>query len=330
MTAALTVIAPGLSTTVQDRGRFGYRELGVPESGALDSINLRLANALVGNAVDTAALEMLLMGPTLEVAARSVRVAVAGGDAAIAISGEAAGRRPAGQSVRLGRGTRFRVGSLTGSTCAYLAVEGGFDLPLCLGSASTLPRARLGGLDGRALRAGDVLPLIREDAPERPELSLGRPIAPDHPHVIHVVLGPQKDYFTDAAIEMFLGGTYTISRNWDRMGMRLEGPKLEHAQGHDIVSDGIVAGAIQVPGTGQPILLLADHPTTGGYPKIATVISADLSEVARRRPGSTIRFAAIEIAEAERRRRAQEQSFRTLLAELRPLAAKTGRIEIRR
>lgn len=317
MTKALTVIASGASTTIQDRGRFGYRDLGVPESGALDGLNFRLANALVGNDANTGALEMLLMGPTFEVGARSVRVALAGGNATIEIEGV---RIPAGRSVRIARGTRFRVGPLTGSTCAYLAVEGGFDLPPSLGSLSTLPRAAVGGFQGRPLRVGDVLPLVRNDASKRAETMVPQHAATVRSHVIHVVLGPQRDHFTDAAVETFLGGTYTISRNWDRMGMRLEGPKLEHARGHDIVSDGIAAGAIQVPGTGQPILLLADHPTTGGYPKIATVISADLPEVARRSPGSTIRFAAIDIADAERRRRAQETAFQGFLASLRLVA----------
>ena len=309
----LKVASPGFHTTVQDLGRVGWQDSGVPVSGALDPLSLRIANGLVGNAPDAAALEMLLMGPTLEVEAESVRVALAGDAAKLEILGESPRALLSHQSVFLSRGQKFRVAGLASSACAYLAIEGGIAVPPCLGSASTYVRGGLGGFEGRALRAGDLLPLVRDKSPERPELRLRRAPEIDR-DVIRVVLGPQDDFFDEANIATFLGSDWRISRDADRMGMRLEGPTLAHKAGYDIVSDGIVTGAIQVPGSGQPILLLADHQTTGGYPKIATVISADLPAAGRRRPGGTIRFAAVTVEEAEEIRRAQERDLAKLLA----------------
>ena len=185
------------------------------------------------------------------------------------------------------------------SSCAYLAVEGGVAVPLVLGSASTYLRAGLGGFEGRALRQGDLVPLAVERASERPEQRLPTPLPATADQPIHVILGPQQEYFADEAVTTLLDAEFRISTNADRMGMRLDGPRLCHRQGWDIVSDAIATGAIQVPGSGQPILLLADHQTTGGYPKIAAVISADLPVVGRRRPGDAIRFAAVTVEEAE-------------------------------
>lgn len=314
----LTVISPGFHTTVQDLGRIGWQDSGVPVSGALDTFSLRVANGLVGNAPGTAALEILLMGPTLEVAADSVRVALVGDAAKLDLLGENGRAIPSGQSVTLRRGDRFRVGGLLSSACAYLAVEGGIAVPDFLGSASTYVRGGLGGFAGRALREGDALALAKPSVEDRAELRLRRMPEIDR-DVVRVVLGPQDDYFDEANLASFLGAEWRISRDADRMGVRLEGPKLSHKAGYDIVSDGIVTGAIQVPGSGQPILLLADHQTTGGYPKIATVISADLPAVGRRRPGGIIRFAAVTVGEAEEYRRLQERDLAKLLAGLEPV-----------
>lgn len=329
MSAVLKVVQPGLHTTVQDLGRFGHQDVGVPVSGPLDSESLRLANALAGNPPGTAALEILVQGPTLEVAADSVRLALTGTQTGIEIRGDETAPRilPPWRSLRLRRGQIFRVGALSDSACAYLAVEGGFDIAPCLGSVSTYARGGLGGLAGRPLQAGDLLPLALEEATDRgeaalrqvPDLGLSRPV--------RVVLGPQDDHFTAEAVRTFLSAEYRISPNADRMGFRLEGPKLEHRDGYNIVSDGIVTGAVQVPGSGQPILLLADHQTTGGYPKIATVISADLPVVGRRRPGSSIRFAAVDVAEAETIRRRQEATLQRLARQLQPVA-ESGDIDL--
>ena len=295
MTAALEIVQPALHTTVQDFGRFGYQALGVPVSGALDAVSLRLVNAVVGNDGTTAALELFYGGLTLAVAADSVRVAAS---AEIEVLGARSRVVPAWYSVRLERGEQLRVGA-TVAWCGYLAVGGGLALDPVLGSWSTTSRSALGGFEGRALRSGDLLPLVRDAADERPEVRLAEPPDLTPRERLRVVLGPQHQLFTTIAIEKFLSEPFQISADADRMGMRLAGPDLEHREGHDIVSDGIVTGAIQVPGSGQPILLLADHQTTGGYPKIATVMSADLPAVGRLRPRDRLCFEAVSVAAAE-------------------------------
>ena len=321
MSAALKVLEPGLCTTVQDLGRYGHQAAGVPVSGALDTVSLRMANRLVGNAPGEAALEILLAGPTIEVGADSVRVALAGTRTPIEILGGESARLPPWRSAVLRRGQVFRVGMLRDTACCYLAVDGGFDLPACLGSLSTYVRGGLGGMDGRALARDDAIPLRSQVASDRLDVEIRAPPdrAPGEP--IRVVLGPQQDFFTEESIDRFVSAEFTISPKSDRMGLRLEGPRLEHRGGFDIVSDGIALGAIQVPGTGQPIVLLADHQTTGGYPKIATVISADVPALGRRRAGEALRFAAVDVATAETIRRAQERALEALLANPVPVQA---------
>lgn len=319
MSPGLKVLAPGAHTTVQDLGRIGYQEIGVPVSGALDGFSLRLANVLVSNHYGMAALEILLSGPTLEVVADAVRVALAGAGASLAILGEKLRVVAAGQSVLLYRGEIFQIALDSQSACCYLAVEGGIAVPLVLGSASTYVRAGFGGLEGRLLRRDDIVPLAIARPPERVELRLARPLDVARDQPIRVVLGPQQEYFANDAVAALLGAEFRVSKNADRMGMRLEGPLLRQRAGWDIVSDAIATGAIQVPGSGEPILLLADHQTTGGYPKIATVVSADLPVVGRRRPGDTLRFAAVTVEEAEELCRDEERSFADLVAALEPV-----------
>jgi biotin-dependent carboxylase-like uncharacterized protein len=338
MTAGLKVLAPGLHSTVQDLGRVGHQAIGVPVSGALDMVNLRLANALAGNPPGTAALEILISGPVFEVAADTVRVALAGPGASLLIGsrrsfaslnavspsttwarGAERVRVASGQSVTLPRGEVVEVVAGRQSACCYLAVEGGIAVPLVLGSASTYVRAAIGGLDGRALRIGDFLPLAIARASDRPELRLSSAVPATGDQPIRVVLGPQQEYFTKEAITALLDGEFRISQSADRMGMRLDGPLLRHRDGWDIVSDAIVTGAIQVPGSGQPILLLADHQTTGGYPKIATVISADLPVLGRRRSGDSLRFAAVTVETAEALCREAERRLTEMVNRLEPV-----------
>jgi biotin-dependent carboxylase-like uncharacterized protein len=310
MTTHLRVIAPGVMTTVQDLGRPGYQRLGVPPSGALDHVSMRAANLLAGNPPTAAVLEIAYAGPTLAVEGDSARVAFAGATAAIDVlaadgSGIRERLRPL-ESTRLTAGERLLIGALTGSAVAYLALEGGLALATVLGSRATLTRAGLGGFSGRALRAGDRIPLCQPVAAEREELTLPAPPGqflaqgPARPARIRVVLGPQDDHFTAGGLGTFLSASYTITRAADRMGMRLAGPPLEHSQkGCNILSDGIATGAIQVPGDAMPIVLLADRQTTGGYPKIATVISADIPRLGRMAPGDQLIFVAIDVAAAE-------------------------------
>jgi allophanate hydrolase len=225
---------------------------------------------------------------------------------------------PALESVTLRRGWRARP-VVTGSGISfYLAAEGGIDVPATMGSRATYVRAGLGGVDGRALRAGDAVPLAREAASEREEVRLPGATF-DAPDVVRVVLGPQDDHFTPAAVREFLHATYTVTPASDRMGLRLSGPRLEHSKGFNIVSDGIPPGAIQVPGDGQPIVLLADRQTTGGYPKIATVISADLPGLGRVGPGASLRFSAVTVAEAELARRLLEADIASWPSRLEPV-----------
>ena len=316
MKPALRVVAPGLMTTLQDLGRPGYQRLGIPVSGALDAVSLRAANLLVGNAQGTGALEIAYQGPTLAVEAESVRVAFAGGSAPVDIvsdQGAFSGQRvPPLQSVRLSKGQILRIGALWGSAVGYLAIEGGFDIAPTLGSQSTYARAGLGGQHGRALRQGDLLPLKRENIEERQEHMLPT-LDLTAPRRFRLVLGPQDDYFSNEGKRTLLESVYTVTPASDRMGMRLAGPMLEHAKGFNIVSDGIAPGSIQVPGNGLPIVLLADRQTTGGYPKIATVISADMPALGRLTPGAKVAFAAVDVEAAEAARRQLHADIDTIV-----------------
>lgn len=315
---ALCVIAPGLHTTLQDLGRFGYLSLGVPVAGALDTLSLRLANRLLGNPEGVAALEMLQLGPTLEVTAPSVRIAVTGTDAGVEVLTPEKHWLPSWRTVTLTAGDRFRVPGFEDSACGYLQVAGGFAVPPVLGSQSTYVRGAMGGIDGRPLRVGDSLPLAGAEIAEGPDLMLPGTLdfAPNQP--VRVMLGPQDDYFTADAHRRFVETDWQISRQSDRMGMRLDGPPLEHALDFNIVSDGIATGAVQVPGSGLPIVLLADHQTTGGYPKIATVISADLPRIGRRRAGQSVRFAVVTAAEARTARAEREAELDRLTSGIVP------------
>lgn len=315
----LEVLAPGAYASVQDGGRRGYRRIGVPWAGVLDSRLMRIANVLAGNAEAAPVIECFDGG--LQLAARGgvLRVAVAG-DATLEIDrgGE---RSPlaAWRSVTLADGEVLRLRKLGAGRIAMVAVEG-LAVPAVLGSAATYARAGLGGLPGelrgRALAAG--MRLTAAVAGPGPERVLPVPPAlADGP--IRVVPGPQADHFTAAALAAFVAGDYRVTAEADRMGVRLEGQALEHAGAREIVSDATVPGSIQVPGNGQPIVLLADAQTAGGYPKIATVIGADLGRLAACRPGQTIRFALVEAMEGERLARAAEADTRALLAGVRPL-----------
>ena len=306
MNPALRIISPGLSTTIQDLGRFGFQRFGVSLGGALDPVAFRAANALVGNAANVGALEALYVGPIFTIEAQEARLAFVGADAAIEILADADAASgaiiPPMQSVRVRRGEVVRVGSLQNGANLYIAVEGGFAVEPVLGSVATDSRGRMGGWQGRPLIAGDVLPLHRDSVSERDECRIdGLRLAA--PARIRAVLGPQSDYFCDEEVERFFAAEYTLGAGSNRMGLRLEGQPIRHRRGFNIVSDAIVTGSIQVPGSGQPIVLLADHQTTGGYPKIATVISADLPAIGRLPIGAKVAFAPVTVEEAAAARR---------------------------
>ncbi len=292
----IRVLDPGPQTTVQDGGRRGQLRYGIPPSGPVDARSFTLANRLVGNADGAAGLEFTLIGPRLRAEAPCA-IAVTGAEAPVTVNDAPAA---AWTTLRLRAGDVLRIGPARAGVRGYVAVAGGIDVPTVLGSRATYLRGRLGGLEGRALRRDDVLRLGAA-GPVRGRAVPARAI-PDWraESVLRVVLGPQADRFTDDGIGAFLGGSYEVLPQSDRMGARLQGPRIAHAHGHDIISDGIALGAVQVPGDGQPIVLLVDRQSTGGYTKIATVCSFDIPRVGQAKPGQRIRFTAVDVVEAQR------------------------------
>jgi len=298
-TGLLTIVQPGIGTTVQDGGRHGHRHEGVAVSGWLDAPLAEAANALLGNSGGAAVLELRGLGTELRVSAGPVRVALAGHISAKCLLAEGGlSVLPAWQSQTLQVGDRLLLGAAE-TGCAYLAVSGGIALPAQLGSRSSNWRAGLQGVLGRALRPGDLLPCSSWTTTDPKQWRLPTPWAlPDGP--MRVLLGPQADHFRSDAVAAFLRDGWEASAEQDRMGLRLRGTPLVHTRpaAADIVSDAVTAGAIQVPANGQPIVLLTDSQTVGGYPKIATVIRADLPRLAHLRPGSRVHFRAVTAAQA--------------------------------
>lgn len=325
MDTILLITAPGALTMVQDLGRRGWRRYGVPGAGALDGGLLRIANALAGNAEGAPALEFFLAGPTLQAVDAPVQLGLAGDFAVTLQRGTERSELASWRSITLQPGDSLRVGPLRSGRIGYIAATG-LTVPLVLGSAATYTRARLGGVAGRPLATGDrlvvaALPPPPPGSPPAERVLVQAPTTYDGP--IRVVPGPQDDHFDDAAWAAFLGATYRVSRDADRMGLRLEGAApLQHRpdKGAEIVSDAAVPGAIQVPGNGLPIVLLADGQTAGGYPKIATVISADLPRLAVAAVGTPLRFESVTVAQAEVLAREHEAGLRRLLSAIEPLA----------
>jgi antagonist of KipI len=303
---SLVVITPGMLTTVQDRGRWGYQAEGVPVAGPMDPCAHRLANALVGNEWGAATLEITFVGPEVEFEDERI-VAVVGAEFDITVDGRSV---PADTPFIAAAGTRLRVGRRRVGARAYLAVRGGLDVPLVLGSRATHLLSAMGGLNGRALRAGDRVPLGPPDRARRTAAALAYPFPlPDLPARIRVLPGPQVEAFTADALDMLQSAPYVIAQNSDRMGFRLEGPRLQHSRGADIISDATPVGVLQVPASGQPILLMADRQTAGGYPKLATVISADIAAAGQLAPGDAMTFSVCTPLEAMAALIAQEQAL---------------------
>jgi len=290
----LLVQEPGPLTTVQDIGRFGHLRVGIPTSGPMDRDAFVLGNRLVGNPDGAAGLECTLVGPRLELTDDRL-VAVTGADVAPTLNGAA---MPAWQAVPARAGDVLRLGPARSGVRAYLAIAGGLATPPVLGSRATYVRGRLGGLEGRAVRKGDRLPLGAAAPGPARRVRAGRVPAYGAEITVAVILGPQDDRFTAAGIDAFLSGPYELLPQSDRMGARLKGPFIEHTRGHDIVSDGVPMGGIQVIGEGQPIVLLADRQSAGGYTKIATVCSFDLGRIAQLKPGGRLTFRRVTVAEA--------------------------------
>jgi allophanate hydrolase len=294
----LEVVSAGPATSVQDRGRIGVQRFGLPPSGAMDLAALAAANALAGNAPFAAAIEIGPLGAEFVARDGALRVALSGAARPVQQDGQPVALH---RTLLLAEGERLRLGPARDGVFSYLALEGGVSGDPVFGSLAVNARAGLGSPYPRPLSAGDSL----DARPARP-LEDERQLDPGAPAVgpIRVMLGPQDDEFAPEALARLTSVDWTVSAASDRMGYRLEGEPLSHPGGHNIVSDGTVNGSIQVPGSGQPIVLLADRGTTGGYPKIATVISADLGRLAQTPVGARLRFAVIGTAEAEAAARA--------------------------
>lgn len=301
-------------TTVQDGGRLGWQRFGVPVCGAMDPGALAAANILVGNEETEAALELTGAGCTVRFESPNI-FALTGADFSPLL-----GKTPleTGRAYLAKKGDILQLGFAKNGFRGILAVAGGFDLPAVMGSRSTYVKGGFGGLGGRPLRDGDTL-AFRDAQLWLPNLANRRAALPCPPPdaPIRVVLGPQQDSFSARGVKTFLSGRYTVTAKSDRMGYRLEGPAIEYAPGRDgnIISDGIVMGAVQVP-SGQPIVMMADRQTTGGYAKIAVVITPDLGRVAQAAAGHKLRFAAVTQAEAEALCAQWRAGLRSLRAEL--------------
>jgi biotin-dependent carboxylase-like uncharacterized protein len=282
----IEVISPGPLTTIQDLGRPGWAHIGVPRSGATDRESLKLANRLVGNSEGSAALETTLVGPQLRPDG-PVTVALTGAHVDARVGARPV---PMNTGVELGNREILKLGTAKSGLRTYIAFAGGLDVPLALASAAT---DTLTGLGPAPLKRGDIFRLVSEGIGVS---SGGVPAAISHPALpvattLRVVLGPRDDWFTADAIKRLTSEPFTVTPASNRIGLRLTGPPLERARNDELPSEGMVPGALQVPPGGQPIMLLADHPTTGGYPVIAVVIDADLPFAAQLRPGQLLRFA---------------------------------------
>lgn len=287
---------PGLLTTIQDRGRWGFQNVGMSVAGAMDLFALRCANLLIGNDEYEAALEITFMGPEIKFNCSEV-ISITGADMSPTINEKEV---PMWQSIRINDGDILKLSGAKSGIRTYIAFSRGFNVPSIMKSKSTFLRGNLGGFEGRKLNIGDEIELNDKDLGNI-GYQLSEEYIPEYSKTadISIVFGPQEDYFSEEARNTFISSEYKITSESDRMGFRLDGPKIEHLNGADIISDGIVFGSIQVPGHGNPIIMMADRQTTGGYTKIATVISSDLSKVAQLIPGSTIRFHEKSIEEAQ-------------------------------
>ncbi|MBB5045668.1 biotin-dependent carboxylase-like uncharacterized protein [Rhodopseudomonas rhenobacensis] len=299
----LIINAVGPATSVQDAGRHGTQRYGLPPSGAMDPLALAAGNALLGNAAFAAAIEIGPLGASFT-ARGALRVALSGAQRPADISGRPL---PHNSSVTLADGDVLTLGVARGGVFSYLALEGGIKGELMFGSLAVNARAGLGSPYPRPLQPGDEI--AASFARELPDQSIDLPVQSEQP--IRVVLGPQHDEFGDA-VQAFLDAEWRVSAASDRMGYRLEGESIPHLHGHNVVSDGTVNGSIQIPGNGLPIVLMPDRGTTGGYPKIATVITADLSRLAQTQAGRGFRFKAVTMAEAQAEYRAMAKLLRGL------------------
>ena len=310
---AFRVISPGSFTTVQDRGRYSFIDRGVPPSGVLDPYAYRIANLLVGNPADAAVLEITVMGPALEVLGEA-DVALTGSDMAVTVNRQPV---PMWQTVRVKKGDVIGIRQAKSGCRACLAVTGGIDVPVVMGSRATCVKAKIGGVEGRVLRKDDVLGRIPGKPLAKPRTLPANFIPAYAPDIaLRAVAGPQEEAFR-SGLQIFFGSIYEVTPEADRMGCRLQGPPVHHDEGfpQSIISEPTVPGNVQLPADGQPIILLVEQ-TTGGYTKIATVISTDLSKIAQALPGNRVRFQRVSLDEAHRIYRDQARLLRQIETQL--------------
>jgi 5-oxoprolinase (ATP-hydrolysing) subunit C len=301
----LMISSIGPASSVQDGGRFGAQRYGLTPSGAMDRLGLAAANCLVGNAPLASAIEIGPYGAAFKARDGAVRVALSGAPRSADIGSRSVAWDT---SVTIADGETLKLGMARGGSFSYLAIEGAIPGEPMFGSLAVNARAGLGSPYPRPLQSGDELSVAAAVA--GPERRIDLPVAVAGP--IRVALGPQNDEFSDEAISLFLASEWKISATSDRMGYRLEGPVIKHLHGHNIVSDGTVNGSIQVPGIGQPIVLMSDRGTSGGYPKIATVITADFGRFAQIPAGTGFQFKAVSLEEAQAEARKFAELLRTL------------------
>lgn len=306
----IRVATPGFSTTIQDLGRYGYAHLGISAAGAADPLSFRLANLLVGNDENAPALEMTLLGATLQFE-HSAIVALTGARCDCTVS---TAQVPENTAFEVPAGAALECGGTTGGARFYLSVQGGFDVPLVMGSASTFVAGRFGGFQGRRLRGGDVLQVGSHGPMRVRKLRPGALDGLRAPQPLRVTKGPQQDWFEAEAFEGLSSSAYVVSEHSDRSGLRLNGEAVPPREQSELLTEGVSLGAIQMPPDGQPIILFVDQQTTGGYPKIANVIAADMHRVGQLRPRDEVRFAVVSIAEAIERRRRQERWLKEAFA----------------
>jgi biotin-dependent carboxylase-like uncharacterized protein len=294
----LHVLKPGFFTTVQDLGRYGYLKYGVPISGAMDMFSFVAANTLVANNPNDACLEITLIGPELQVLT-DTQIAIAGGRISVKVNGEDA---PMWQTLTVHKGDIISLGKVEGGCRSYLSIRGGINTPIVLGSRSTYVRGKFGGIEGRPLKAGDIIMGFDVSLLDV-EYKLPENLVPQFTgsFTVHVVLGPQADMFTERGIKTLFSSQYKVTIESDRMGYRLEGPTIEHKGRAEIISDALLPGAIQVPRNGKPIIIMKDAQTTGGYPKIAVATTPDLDMLGQAKPNDTIKFSEITPKEARER-----------------------------
>ena len=301
----------GMFTTVQDEGRYGYQQFGMTTAGPMDRYSFHLANILVSNPKEEAALEISMIGPKIRFEKENV-IAVTGGDLGPLLNGKPA---PMYQAFPVKEGDLLSFTGMKNGSRGYIAFAGGLDVPVVMGSRATLVRNEIGGLEGRALKAGDVIG-FSNPKPKLPQMGRRRipqEIFPKKEIVLRVVLGPQKDAFTEKGIRQFFWHSAQITAEFDRQGCRLECDPIEHMKDGNTITDGIMCGSIQVPGNGKPIIMLADHQTTGGYTKIGTVISTDIRKIAQSLPGMRVRFVEVSMKLAQQlyiREREKEETWR--------------------